>query len=1360
MKKVIVNRVYLRIASLLITNKITTMKNIIYTLKTYMLLVILMATSIGYSQIVLNTSPNTATCNLSGDNVTVSVPTQALTGDNIALNITLPGSYDAGCVKTVSITNSSNLVFQSSGAIPFTNMGGGTYQNTPSPTLNGNDGHNFNVFYKFPGYTTCNGTVGTFDVTVTLDCAGVITTCTTSVSVIARADNYWTITKEFVTGDLTCGLSTWKIKLHHNNPNGAGLGTYKLSGTITESPSVPIVSGAVHSVNYSTTSNTFYTKYVTLQNCAPEGSVITNIANYNFTLGDGTCGTMSGTVSADSDPLVSPNADLSFVKYVYDNNNYYNTHPYFNLPPGCSGRFYISANNNGNVPWTNISISDNLNIPGITITSINLPSGWTATPSIPPYLGIPYTFTAPSGFVLNPGQSLGISIYFTVNSSTSIGTNISNTATINYQAVGAGSGGNGSGTSPCLAITCPTIDTSIQNTTDLVDFVVATPEPRGSIKKCILNPPSAIVPPIYQIGDIIEFSVMIGNSGSGDLTTTITDALGLPQNLEILPGSITSDYYADQNAGYKNSCSPPFGAPIAPPFPVVSDTTNLQNPFWNITNMPGICDVNKSNFLIIKFNAEVLPQLHGTKTNSASIPSTTGAGTHTSSVNYSIDEVGVLGIHKEADTEIVENGQSFNYTITVSNDGSVPLDNIVITDILPDCVSVNGQITIEDSYATSIPFTTSGGLIINIDPTTEIFPGNDFTITIPVVKSGGGNCCNESVSVTAEMITSGIELNANYGSVDAPAACVSGTECCDIEDFDASIQENNGSFNVTINGGSVPIQEVEISMIDYHVEYSNEDCKPDDMGNFGTLSTSTTTLANLLLNASDNNTSSLTWLLGSPSILNNSVNLDIIDPLTLNLDCCDVTFSFCLKVRVKDVNCNVCEKIICYSSDTEPEPCEIVIKNIGQDKTYCPGDNITLNWSGSPSPGFVNVSLFDNTNNVVYQVLATNIANTGVFTYTIPSSFPCDPPRTWSLIVEDAERLCVGRSNTFTIKCCHIEPDCACGKWLTNSVTVKGYIKKIPKDPKQKINFNTNFEKNIECGNKINLKPTMNYTFTAPNYVCNPENCDVEYKWEVVDPDGITLSGNGKTFNYNFSSFGTYKIIFTPICGGKACEPCIIYVNIDKFIQQEPDPIGLPYDLPTTGDVYNPCTGKTWMNKNLGATRVATSSSDAAAYGDLYQWGRLTDAHEKRTSSTTSNMSNSDVPGHGDFIVNTLLTNLPGDWRQPKNNNLWQGTTGTNNPCPSGYRVPTYSELEAERLCWKSNGAEGAFASPLKWTLAGFRHYNQISGIIYGAGTIGKYWTSQVNGYKSQFLTIFPGNAFLTQPLERAAGASVRCIKN
>jgi uncharacterized repeat protein (TIGR01451 family) len=1121
------------------------MKNQLFIFRLYALLVFLLGTSSGYSQIILNTAPNTNTCNLSGDNVTISVPTEVLSGDNIALNITLPGSYAASCTKTVTVTKSSNLLFQSSGAIPFSDIGGGSYQNTASPTLYGNDGQNFNVFFKFPNYTTCDGAVGTFDVTVTLDCGGVITTCTTSINVIARAANYWTISKEFMTGDLTCGTSKWRIKLTHNNPNGTGLGTYKVSGTISESTSVtvPIISGASYTVNNNGFVNSTWNYFVYLQNCADDGTTINNIADYNFTLGDGTCGTMTGSVNATSPPLSSPNASISFTKTV--------SSPYYtNLTPGCDARYYISFCNNGNVPWTNFVVTDNLNIPGITITNISLPSGWTSSPVIPPYIGAAYTFTAPSGYTLSPGECKTIYIDFTIDSGATIGSTISNTAYLSYQAAGTSSGSGGSPSTVCPLISCPTINTAIQNTSDDVSFVVEDPKAIPSIKKCIVDPPNSLIPPIYQIGDLITYSVMIGNSGSGDLSTVVSDAMGMPgQNLEIIPGSITYDYYTNQSTGYKNSCNTYFGgaSPLTPPFSVVADTVDLQNPTWTITNMPGICDYYKSNFLVITFQAEILPQLHGTKTNTAEIPN--GLGTLSSSVNYSIDEVGILAIYKDADSEIVENGQSFNYTITVSNNGSVPLDNIVITDMLPDCVSINGQISIIDGLGSPISSTSSSNIVITVNPSSQIQPGDNFTITIPVVKSGGGNCCNESVSVTAEMITSSIELDANYGSAEAPAACVTSTECCDIDGFEASITESNGSYIVTVNGGSVPIQEVEISMVDYHIEYSNDDCKPTNMGNFGTLSSTTTNLESLVLNSGDNNTSSLSWLLGSPAILNTGVNLDIIDPLTLNLDCCDVDFYFCLKVWVKDVNCNVCEIVVCYSSNQEPEPCEIKIKDIGQNKKYCPGDSITLNWSGTTPSGLVNVSLFDNTNATVYQVLATNIPNTGTFTYTIPTNIPCDPPRSWSLIVEDSESLCTARSNTFTIECCQQQTDCDCGEWLTDYVTIKAYPKQIPQNPNLKIITQLAYSKTINCGKSIDLKRSMYYSFTAPNYICNPENCDVSYKWDIIDvANTIIQSGTGKTFNYNFSNYGNYSIVFTPICGGVRCESCVINVNIEKPI--------------------------------------------------------------------------------------------------------------------------------------------------------------------------------------------------------------------
>jgi uncharacterized protein (TIGR02145 family) len=190
-------------------------------------------------------------------------------------------------------------------------------------------------------------------------------------------------------------------------------------------------------------------------------------------------------------------------------------------------------------------------------------------------------------------------------------------------------------------------------------------------------------------------------------------------------------------------------------------------------------------------------------------------------------------------------------------------------------------------------------------------------------------------------------------------------------------------------------------------------------------------------------------------------------------------------------------------------------------------------------------------------------------------------------------------------------------------------------------------------------------------------------------------------------------------------------------------------------DVYNPKTGKTWMDRNLGATRTATSRTDVDAYGDLYQWGRGADGHQCRNSATTSILSSTDKPGHGDFITSSSGTNF--DWRIPQNDNLWQGVNGTNNPCPSGYRLPTKSEWEAEQASWVSDDAAGAFASPLKLPMAGNR-YCEIGSIIK-VGTGGYYWSSKVTGATLDYLRFSSSNSYIRR-YYRAYGYSVRCIKD
>ncbi len=189
-------------------------------------------------------------------------------------------------------------------------------------------------------------------------------------------------------------------------------------------------------------------------------------------------------------------------------------------------------------------------------------------------------------------------------------------------------------------------------------------------------------------------------------------------------------------------------------------------------------------------------------------------------------------------------------------------------------------------------------------------------------------------------------------------------------------------------------------------------------------------------------------------------------------------------------------------------------------------------------------------------------------------------------------------------------------------------------------------------------------------------------------------------------------------------------------------------------DVTNPATGRIWMDRNMGATQLATSSTDTNSYGDLYQWGRRSDGHQCRNSATTSNLSSLDQPTHGDFIS---PPNSPADWRSPQNANLWQGVNGVNNPCPGGYRLPTIAEWEAELFSWSTNNAAGAFTSPLKLPLAGVRG---TSGLFFNVGTLGCYWSATTGSTTATllYIGISGANAYTASP--RASGYCVRCIKD
>lgn len=213
--------------------------------------------------------------------------------------------------------------------------------------------------------------------------------------------------------------------------------------------------------------------------------------------------------------------------------------------------------------------------------------------------------------------------------------------------------------------------------------------------------------------------------------------------------------------------------------------------------------------------------------------------------------------------------------------------------------------------------------------------------------------------------------------------------------------------------------------------------------------------------------------------------------------------------------------------------------------------------------------------------------------------------------------------------------------------------------------------------------------------------------------------------------------------------------------------------------VINPTTGKTWMDRNLGAAQAATNYIDINAIGDLYQWGRRNDGHQCRNSSTTSTLSSVDQPSHASFILlSCSSTTGICDWRTPQNNNLWQGVAGVNNPCPLGYRIPTSSEWVDEINSWSNpKNNISAFNSPLKLTSGGYRRNNDGSithfgsPIVLGTATYGgSYWSStavyqdfssstQFDQWYSSSLEI-QSNSGQTTPKSRLLGFSIRCIKN
>jgi hypothetical protein len=196
--------------------------------------------------------------------------------------------------------------------------------------------------------------------------------------------------------------------------------------------------------------------------------------------------------------------------------------------------------------------------------------------------------------------------------------------------------------------------------------------------------------------------------------------------------------------------------------------------------------------------------------------------------------------------------------------------------------------------------------------------------------------------------------------------------------------------------------------------------------------------------------------------------------------------------------------------------------------------------------------------------------------------------------------------------------------------------------------------------------------------------------------------------------------------------------------------------------------GKIWLNNNLGAhysninhpnfnlVQQATSATDFRAYGSLFQFGRKPDGHElvTYTSSTAgvgvngTTATRSDNPTNALFIINTNVPDY--NWRINIDNTLWNLVISPNNPCPSGFRLPSIAEVNALIAAANISNLSTAYNSILKIPAAGNRT-RETGNVVVGANSY--TWSSS--------LSYFFGSTYQGSGNDyKAQGFAVRCIKD
>ena len=206
-----------------------------------------------------------------------------------------------------------------------------------------------------------------------------------------------------------------------------------------------------------------------------------------------------------------------------------------------------------------------------------------------------------------------------------------------------------------------------------------------------------------------------------------------------------------------------------------------------------------------------------------------------------------------------------------------------------------------------------------------------------------------------------------------------------------------------------------------------------------------------------------------------------------------------------------------------------------------------------------------------------------------------------------------------------------------------------------------------------------------------------------------------------------------------------------------------------------------WAPVNCGY-EAPTDTYKGYPYGKLYQWGRkYGQGYDTDDASYPSFIQGPITLSAGQSEENIdnvyYVTESPKDWCINPMDNLWNSGTEDNpvktkyDPCPKGWRVPTYAELKKLNFNYspkiKAGVQEGRYfsgeytytdsAPQVFLSAAGYNTFARITGYVRNSG--GFYWSSGTYRDDSFGLGYFVATSPSMRMDDRQYGYSVRCVQ-